>query len=50
MSELTLSSELLQISPEVQEALNSKNRLLRLNQPLFLMECHFRRMLRQRLK
>ncbi len=45
MSELTLSSELLQISPEVQEALNGKKPIVcPSNQPLFLMVCHFRRM------
>lgn len=50
MSELTLSPELLQISAEVQEALKIKNRLLLLNQPLFRMVCHFRKMLRRQLK
>lgn len=33
MSELKISPELLQISPEVQDALKTKNRLLRWNRP-----------------
>ncbi len=50
MSEITISSELLQISPEVQDAINSKNLLLLSSQQLSHMVCLFLRMLRRLLK
>ncbi len=50
MSELKISPELLQISPEVQDALKTKNRLWRWNRPLFLTGCRSHKMPRPQLK
>lgn len=50
MSELKISPELLQISPEVQDALKNKKPVVRWNRPLFLTGCRSHKMPRPQLK